>query len=254
MKNPIAEAVIKGQERRASKTAVEAVETAPIPPAPAPAPPAPAPAPASPVFADGAHVQSTDARRPAGVVTGPPADEPVYLITPDDGSPPYKSASTELEPYADTPTEDAPMNEETTAPAALAAAVGLSTSATMGEVTSAAQAQGAALAAERAEARDMALNAAGVKGDLVALVAPSITRAAGQTWSDAVGAHKLSHPSAYASEAPAAAKPALSVVRGSAPMPAPDAMAPAVIPAAEAGPSAPDYNARSDRANARRLN
>ena len=229
MKDPIAEAMSKGKDRRASKAAAEAVETAPIPPAPAPAPPAPAPAP--PVFADGAHVQSTDARRPAGVVTGPPADEPVYLITPDDGSPPYKSASTELEPYADTPTEDAPMNEETTAPAALAAAVGLSTSATMGEVTSAAQAQGAALAAERAEARDMALNAAGVKGDLVALVAPSITRAAGQTWSDAVGVHKLSHPSAYAS---AAAKPALSVVRGSAPMPAPDAMAPAVIPAAEA--------------------
>jgi len=104
----------------------------------------------------------------------------------------------------------------------------------MGEVTSAVQAQGAALEAERAEARDMALNAAGVKGDLVALVAPSITRAAGQTWSDAVAAHKLSHPSAYASEAPAAAKPALSVVRGGAPMPAPDAMAPAVIPAAEA--------------------
>lgn len=226
--NPMAaqRAAIKAEmETGAAPLAADPAPPAAAPPAadPAPAPAAPA---AAPKYADGTHVQSANKRLPPGKVTGAPTSQPCYLVTPDDGSEPYTSPETETAPFEE-PQED-PMQDDSVVPAATAEAHGLKDGATLGECNAAAKATATALETERAEARTAALDAAGMKGDLQAVMAGSVVRGEGQSWTQAVAAHKATYPSAYHSPAaqtppPAGngegAKPPIALVRGSAPIP-----------------------------------
>lgn len=226
---PVIDPVAEGRRLRAEQ-ATAAAEAPPVT-----EPPAPEPEPAPPTFVEGEHVSSTDPRRPAGTVAGPPEMAQCYTITPDDGSEPYMAAESELEPYTETPPEEEPpMTDETIAPAGLARAAGLSDGATMGEVTAAVAARDAELERERAEARDAALTSAGMKGDLMPHLAASITRAEGQTWADAVAVFKASTPSAFHAET-APAETAETAEPGSTPLGTAGAAVPPVrTPAAQA--------------------
>lgn len=176
-----------------------------------PPPPAPAPEPEPAKYPEGAHVSSMDPRRPAGVVAGAPHMARCYSVTPDDGSEPYMSAEEEMTPY--TEPEEPPMTDETEAPEAMIAALGLAPGATLGECTAAAAAQREALARETAEAKGAALDAEGVHASLRPLVMGAMQRAEGETWTTAAARMRAEMPEAFrAHEAPAQA---------SAPAPAP---------------------------------
>lgn len=289
--NPVAEARKRSKAGNTKATAdAPVVDVVPAPKAdatPAPPPPpkaaepevdpapttpeAPAPVPeAAPLYVDGAHVQSTDPRRPAGIVTGAAMKTFCYTVTPDDGTPPYMSPESETVPYV-APVEES-MTDETIVPAATAEAHGLQAGATLADINAAAAKVAAELETERAEARNAALTSAGMKGDLIPLLAATVTRGEGQSWTQAVQAHKAAYPSAYAQESappapaaedakanaedtapvaatvkPAVARVAHSVVRGAAPMPVADPLpAPAAASARKPkGPETPDeYRAR----------
>lgn len=169
--------------------------------------------PAEPKYKAGDKVRSKDPARMPGTVVGEAlAACPDYEIETADGGR-YIESESQMEPD-EAPMEE-PMTDETVVPGALATALGLSVGATVGQCAAAAKVQGEALASvraeldgERAEARSAACRAAGMHEDLVDVLSPTIARGEGQTWDQAVAAHKASKPSAYAKpESTAAAAP-----------------------------------------------
>lgn len=224
--NPVATA----DERRAAKAVataaakaakVKAEEAAPVaaPVAEEPMPVEPdAPVvpetPAEPEYNVGDKVKSKDPARMAGVVKSAGVSCFSYEIETADGGM-YVECESQMEPASEEEPaqEDEIMTDETVAPAALAQSVGLDVGATLGECSAAALATRAELDRERIEACNAACASAGMHADLVDVVAPTITRAEGQTWDAAVAAHKAVKPSAYKPEAaaPVEEKPASPV-------------------------------------------
>lgn len=210
--NPVATA----DERRAQKAvaaaaakaakvkAEEAVPTAPVAADPLPAaiePEAPdvPDTEAEPTFKDGDLVASSDARRPVGKVVGVPKDERCYTVQPDDGTEPYVSAESEMQPN-EAPKEE-PMTDETTAPDPLIEALGLTAGANMGQATAAAKAMATALRTEREQAKSAALVAANVDPDLKGLVMGAVAREGAEDWTAAVARVKGAMPRAFLPDA-----------------------------------------------------
>jgi len=174
----------------------------PEPEAPPPVEPAPVPeAPRAARYQQGARVMNQDGMR--GVIEGEPLDDPfAYAMTMDDGT-----TRTETESMLEDD-EMAENSPERTAPAAVAEELGLSAGVTTAACVSSIKSLQAALVEatatatkEASEALDAALASEGVIDNLKGMVASSLTRAEGESWLDAVKAHKGACPEAYAAVA-----------------------------------------------------
>lgn len=202
---------VAGAKARGQVKAAE--EPPPAPPVVDEDKPAEAPAPAEPEkpaakFKAGDKVRSKDSARMPGKVKGEAMPScPDYEIETADGGM-YVESESQMEPDDGAPMEEEPMDENTVVPGALgqqlAQAVGLSGGATLGQIAAAGKVQGeqvvslkADLDAERNEARNAACLAGGMRPGLVAVVAPTVVRGAGQTWDQAVSAHRETMPDAY---------------------------------------------------------
>ena len=178
---------------------------APVPPTPAPTP-TEAPAESGPKFKTGDLVHERGESETYTIV-GDSVMARCYPVTYPDGSTGMEIED-ELEPG------EAPMLMNENAPAPQPAASQVDVNAILAKLEAsearalkAEQTLTAMVEKQESAERSAALDRAGIKADLKADYEDIITRAEGQSWDEAVAAHKAKRPSAYASKDAADSKP-----------------------------------------------